>query len=180
MKYILILLVAVTVISCGNKKTPESIVKHYMDSVLHDPKSYELVSLKLIDTLTTSKKYLYLNDNLTELLKIDSLALQTQIDRRKNFPTLFSDKIEGTFDYKMYHERLLNIANNKKIGDSIIANNLNKVLGYQYIHNYRAKNKMGALTLSEDYIYFNTDMKIVKEFNDVSEYSKHPYFFNDK
>lgn len=111
----------------------DTLIRHHLDSVLNDPKSYQPVQFTKIDTLFTD---IYDESNSYNIPESgDSRRL---IDLIENF-NLYEKRVANG-----YYDNLNKI--NQRVIDSLKKAYNPKVRGYYVEHTYRATNGFGALT----------------------------------
>jgi hypothetical protein len=158
MKKIKYLIPLIFLTACHSKtrtETAQDLVKHYLDSTLNDPKSYEPLEFSKLDSLYLryhdSPEYAALLTKKTDFdSKKDSMVnvLIKDIDH-------FSEKKEDAF---------------KKSADSIQAiieknetTYKGPFNGYAIIHNYRGKNALGGVVKTSMLFTFDKNLTKVTE-----------------
>lgn len=143
MKKILFLTLAITILSCNSKQSQiEDKIKTIVNTTFDDPKSYELIDTKILDTIGLNK------DLKRQLLVVKSCK---SIIGNCNFMIQngnIDDVIKAGKD-KKENLKDLEVAENKikELQDFKLGKTL------KVSHRYRAKNKAGALILETDTIY---------------------------
>lgn len=167
-KIILGLAISIALASCSNNESKmKSEILVYLDKNAKDPKSYELVELKILDTVTAGEVA-------TQLKKLND-----------SFIKEYTQEIEGLKKIKSKNE-FYNKKFNSHDFDDLIKENINDInsdmsmikesqedniklqkllksadiIGYMVHHKYRLKNGFGALDLSESDVLFNKDFKL--------------------
>jgi len=149
MKRVFVLVLVLIFLSCNPKQSKiEASIKARVDSTFDDPKSYELVEIKMLDTNGVN------NDIENEKLYIGAcnslIANNNFLMKNYNLNDLDWDKamsivIENEKDLKIATEKLNNLKKFK-----------NGKLG-RITHKFRAKNKDGVLKLQTENIFINLD-----------------------
>jgi hypothetical protein len=161
-KFILLLVLSMALFSCSNNESKmKSAIIDYLNKNARDPKSYEFVELKIVDTVTVGD---YAENKILEL-QISNSEAQQQINitklKAKDNPSETKNKII------LLSEEI--IVKNKK--DSIeLSKNLNnkEVIGFVATHKFRIKNGFGALDLSEMYVEFDKEFKLLEMDKDLN------------
>lgn len=133
-------------------KTTNDIIREnieaYMQDKLHDPSTYEFVSLASLDTITYK-------DNISEYRILINIDIE-------------SAKISKNYvDLKKYNERLAKL---EEI-ESDIKDSLSNTAAYLYGFKFRASNKMGALTLHNYYVQLKPG-PVYEVLNMTNDYDK--------
>ena len=151
----------------------------YLQTVLNDPKSYEFVSLEMVDTVTYA-------DNITEMKSrnqtdIDraNTNIQSQLDYKKNIPTIFDGEDLKRSQNDLSKGLIINLAL-----DSIekkLADKLKGTAAYLLVYKFRAKNAMGAVVLNEQYVQVTgePDFKVLNITDDTKKLYHTPNGFPD-
>jgi hypothetical protein len=154
--------ISIFLLSCSNESKMKSEIKKYLDKNAKDPKSYELVDFKVVDTITVgeiAKSIKQSNDFKIEDEKINIQKDESLIELYSEYPSEFKDLIN---DYRN------NIETSKTITKEILDENKElikytkslDVLGYTANHKYRIKNGFGALDLSNEVALFDKDCNL--------------------
>lgn len=166
-KIILVTAFSMAFFSCSNEGKMKDGIKEYLDKNAKDPKSYELIELNILDTITAGEVANQLNDLNIENIKnysedIEKLKLENSnnVLRNKKYNT-------NTFD-EFINEANIDIDTNQEIikESKEEINKLKKflnskdVIGFMVHHKYRLKNSFGALNISENKILFDKDLNI--------------------
>jgi PBP1b-binding outer membrane lipoprotein LpoB len=164
-KTITILGLAILMISCNsNESKMKSGIKDYLDKNAKDPKSYEFIELKILDTVTVGEINKRIVDDLTyeiEMVKEDIVFQKKLIS---DFPSLPSDEEKSKInELELEMTNLTKELNaNKKDFTS------KDVVGYITRHKFRIKNGFGALDLSEMYVEFDKNFKLLEMDKDLN------------
>lgn len=158
-KILLLLIMGDFLSSCTTKpivtreQKIDTLVNHYLDTTLNDPKSYESVKFGKIDTIYTS----FSDDASFYKLPDNSLDLRTK-DLTSNFDLYEARKTNGYYD-KIDKRNELAVDSFKKVYKP-------KIKCLQVEHTYRAKNGFNALTMHTT--GFNIDTALTKIINAYS------------
>ncbi|MFV8440818.1 hypothetical protein [Flavobacterium sp. LB2P44] len=168
-RIILMLSLTMLMFSCSNESKMKSEIKNYLDKNAKDPKSYEFVELKILDTVTVGsisedeieENNRILKDN-DEAMQISKTTLGKAIKLNKQYnDNSFDEHIIGaTTDIKAIEKE--NFVCNKQIAKYRKTINSKEVLGYVATHKFRIKNGFGALDLDEMWVEFDKDFKLLK------------------
>jgi hypothetical protein len=154
-KIILGLNVVVSLVSCSNNesKMREEIVT-YLQANAKDPKSYEFVELKVVDTVTIGEvNKRLIGDNKVGIFIAES-SLEVEKMLVKDIGVEQELKVKGIVS---------NLNELKKQALTLSKDTINKEpLGYIATHKFRIKNGFGALDLSSRYIQFDKEFKLLK------------------
>lgn len=155
--------------SCSKKKSAKDIaitnIQEMLKDNLHDPDSYEFVSITKFDTLYKRNHYSVMNDfYISSTLRYDSLVKDTNLWREANRNSMDDPKTKSFFrgrdstilDLKDFIEVY------SKYSDSLKMENANEIVEYSTVFSFRAKNAMGAKTLNRNKVVLD------KEFNVIS------------
>ena len=182
-KYISVLFICISVLitSCTKESKIKSKINEYVEKNFNDPDSYELVELKLIDTLTQDRASKYLIDkrikDISEIEKFiknkrmelsrlawnafisrSALTLSSAVsnieDQQKELKSLESDSINIR---KVEIDKLKKYTHSKEI------------VYYRYLHEFRAKNDVGALVKISDTIRIDLDYNIISSYKKYLE-----------
>ena len=163
----LLLLSMFSLVSCGNESKMKSGIKSYLEKNAKDPGSYQLVELKIIDTITVSSiaknsikvSQETIDDNNKELL---------QWQKTKNSALESCKKWGHDFDHFVTeaNTEIETLNGLNKIASDDISKYKNKVndktiLGYRASHKFRLKNGFGALDLDEQYVVYDKDFNFL-------------------
>ena len=163
-------------ISCSKENNIQTKINEYVEKNFNDPKSYELIELKLIDTLTTKKAAKYIIDN-----RVANINAINQYIKEKNKE--ISDRAMSAFLggpsfglNEEVNELKQEKAELSKYNDTILMYqkentrlekylNQNGIVYYRYQHNYRTKNNSGVLTKYTDTLRVDTNDNIIEDYN---------------
>lgn len=168
-------LTSIIFVSCSKESKIQSKVNEYVEKNFNDPKSYELIELKLIDTLTRKKaaKYIieYRQDTInayedyiksknkeisdramSAFLGGPALGLEEEVNELKKEKEALKEYSEKVIFYQKENERLKKYLNQ------------NDIVYYRYKHDYRTKNETGVLIKYTDTIRFDTKDNIIENY----------------
>lgn len=168
MRTLFILVFTIILISCSKNNSFENEIKKYIEKNANDPKSYELIDFKIIDTITVgmqsnililinnSKLYEKLNDSLDlELLQLKNLMYYT-----KTKSSEWKDLVDETS--KMIEKNNTGILNLKNENSELKKNiGFKEILGFKTRLNCRMKNENGTLEKFEYISLFDENKKIL-------------------
>jgi hypothetical protein len=166
-KAITILGLGILMVSCNsNESKMKSGIKEYLEKNAKDPKSYEFVELKILDTVTIGELYKRKveNNELEMEVENDNIVFQNKL--LNDFPSLPSD--EGMASIKQSEEEIIKVTKQLELNKKNINNK--EIVGYVATHKYRLKNGFGALDLSEMFVEFDKDFKFL-EMNEKLNYN---------
>ncbi len=149
---VIFLLTTILFLSCKEKKpTQDEIVKKNIEGKLipkmNDPKSYEFVELKLIDSVLYIDNINYRKKYFKDLISYDKNHLKQIEEYKTKLPSLYDDKEVNDLKEKIKQNELII----KKI-DSLekkLDNKINNVASYTYKFSFRGNNALGAKILKE-------------------------------
>jgi hypothetical protein len=157
-KISLSIVLSLTLLSCTSPE--QKSINTYVEENFKDPKSYELISLKCIDTITVTENKIY------------NLELKTERNLKVNRARM--DLVEELFlDFDNNKERFHDLTwENVKAQKEIDKDNkeiekLEKLpkdknlYGYLFEHKYRAKNGFNALDLQTDLVNMDLNYKVI-------------------
>lgn len=159
--------------SKSSDETRKESIKVFLDKNAKDPKSYELVELKIFDTVTPSD----VSKFQIEKLETENLRVKNEILNQQNklldyqltgHNDSYKDLIKTRNEAIKTYEEILSM-NNKDIEKAKKNSSDITPLGYIYLHKYRLKNGFGALDLSSNFLSFNTKDSLVS-FNETPDY----------
>lgn len=179
-RFILLTLVITACSSPQNKMSKE--IENFVTVNFHDPKSYEPISLEVIDTIFTvdSLRRIIRNDSIKiEYLKIDkysddNMSIEAKLaiaDAERLVANALQDagvkynkttKRDYDSEIKIIRDRMDSCYN------EIHKIKSDKISVINCLHKYRAKNAVGALNLSEAFVVFNDSIKLL-HFNKIEE-----------
>ena len=177
-KIVLGLLIAVSLFSCSNESKMKNGIIDYLNKNAKDPKSYEFVDLKVIDTITVGECAENLITTNIELIAEKNLEIQKRKDEIKD--------AQEDLDYKEFKIDFDKIINSSKSSISIFEleindyksenlklkkiNALKDVVFYNIAHKFRLKNGFGALDLDQKYVLFDKDFNVKNMTNDILDF----------
>jgi hypothetical protein len=180
MKKIILGLAIMSLAACSNNESKmKAEIKTYLDKNAKDPKSYEFVDLKILDTVTLGE---FAKKRIDEIA-INTLEFSTKIienettilqHKQNGYSDIYKDsdanrtKINVSYTEMIAENKIDSLDFTKKINDKT-------VVGYVTEHNYRLKNGFGALDLSKSYVEFDEHYKLLS-FGENLDYS----VFNQK
>lgn len=173
-KTILGLILIASLVSCSNENKMKSEIEAYLEKNAKDPKSYEFVELKIVDTVTSGEVAKHKIDKLTfensdfklEIAINESKILRHKLDKYASSYKEIDSLMLGTINnYKSFINA--NVADSLKLVKKL---NDKTIVGYYTQHSYRLKNGFGALDLDNSYVAFDTDFKLLK-FDKALDYS---------
>ena len=189
-KVILTSLMSLFLISCSqNENSIKSEISDYFEKNAKDPKSYEFVELKIVDTITAEDCIKSSQENNAEFIlscktniedyKTKIIKRETDILEVKNMEyTSSSEKGNLIIDINKSIESKKKLIDSleAKISDIEIENekikkveNKKDILCFVYKHKYRLKNGFGALDLVESYFLFDKNNKLLNKSEDILE-----------
>jgi hypothetical protein len=158
MKKLVLVLMAMALVSCSNESKMKSEIKTYLDKNAKDPKSYEFTELKIVDTVTVGDVNKRIVDDINYNIEGAKKDIIFQNEMITKYPTL-----SHTEEISKIKENEIEIANFTKELELNKKDFTNKgVLGYVAIHKFRIKNGFGALDLSEMFVEFDKDFKLLE------------------
>lgn len=178
MKKIAFIIICFLLISCSNEYQVKKEVEKYVEKNFNDPNSYELIELKLFDTITEQKVSLFLKTQ--RLNKIEKIKKFIDEKKQENARIASNAFFSGNHLYMINTMKKLDgekkiIESYEKDSIKIIVNEI-KILGkyttskkpshFRYVHEYRAKNDVGALVRCTDTLRVNNDQKLIEDFQD--------------
>jgi len=156
---LLIAILFITLISCKEKTpTRDEIVKNnvekYLKDKMDDPKSYEFVELRLVDSILYKDNVKYRKDGFQKDLKYEKGNLEYQ-EKNKD------EKM--VIELKTKIERIENILTKIDSLEYNLGQKLNDVASYTYNFRCRGNNKLGAKILTEYILQTNPspDFKVI-------------------
>ncbi|MDI6050345.1 hypothetical protein QLS31_10930 [Flavobacterium sp. XS2P24] len=176
--YLSLIIISFLFISCSQESKIKNAIDKYVEKNFNDPGSYELVDLKLFDTINEQKVSKYLIDQRVEKIKkIKNYVMEKKEEHSKIASNaLFS----GNHYYLISAMNKLNkqkVILNRLEKDSIqmVQNEINQlkkyvnsknISHYRYVHEYRAKNDVGALVKCLDTLRINKDLTLIEDFQE--------------
>jgi hypothetical protein len=177
-KIILGLLLSVTLFSCSNESKMKSGIKNYLEKTAKDPKSYEFVELKVIDTITAGECSKDLITNNIALIAEKNLEIQKEENKIKDAQQDIDYK-----EFKIDFDKIINASNSSisifklEIYDYEKENiKLKKtttstdVVFYNANHKFRLKNGFGAMDLDQKYVLFDKDFNVKNMSSDILDF----------
>lgn len=178
MKKLLLIVVCILLISCSDKSKIKNEIDEYVAKNFNDPNSYELIDLKLIDTITEKKVSIFLKkERLNKIEKIKNFIKEKEEENGRLASRAF---FGGNRFYLM--NTVDKLDKEKKILDSYEKDSIklikdeirvlekftssNKTSHFRYLHEYRAKNDVGALVKCTDTLRINNELKLILDFPD--------------
>jgi hypothetical protein len=177
---------AILMISCNNNESKmKSGIKEHLNKNANDPKSYEFVELKILDTVTVGEINKRIVDDITYDIERAKEDITYDIERAKK-DIIFQTKlinILGHDNLSLRREYELEIEDNKskiKEYELEIANLTQKlnatkkdftnkeIVGYVAYHKFRLKNGFGALDLSKMFVEFDKDFNFLEMDNELN------------
>ena len=163
-------------ISCSNDSKVKNEIDEYVEKNFNDPDSYELVDLKLFDTITEQKVSKYLTDQRIEKIK---KIKNYVIEKREEHSKIASNALFSGNHYYLIsamnkldkQKAILNRLEKDSV--KIVQNEIYKlkkyissknISHYRYVHEYRAKNDVGALVKCIDTLRINKDLTLIEDF----------------
>jgi hypothetical protein len=158
-KTITILGLTLLMVSCNsNESKMKSGIKDYLDKNAKDPKSYEFVELKILDTVTVGEVNKRIVDDLTYDIESAKKDIVFQNKLITDYPSLPSTEQKAKIKDSETQIATLTKeleANKKDFKDK-------NVVGYVATHKFRIKNGFGALDLSEMFVEFDKDFNFLE------------------
>lgn len=150
---------AILMISCNNNESKmKSGIKEHLNKNAKDPKSYEFVELKILDTVTVGEINKRIVDDITydiERAKED-IIFQTKLIN--DYPSLPND--DNKSKIKEYELEIANLTQKLNANKKDFTNK--EIAGYVANHKFRLKNGFGALDLSEMFVEFDKDFNFLE------------------
>jgi hypothetical protein len=170
------LIIIFITISCSKENKIQTKINEYVEKNFDDPKSYELIELKLIDTLTTKRAAKYVMDN--GVSYIDAMNKYIKEKNKEISDKALSAFLGGpSFGLSAEVDELTQEkAKLLKYNDTILMFqkentrlkkylNQNGIVYYRYQHNYRTKNNSGVLIKYTDTVRVDTNDNIIEDYN---------------
>lgn len=161
-------------ISCSDRHKIESNIQKYVTENFNDPRSYELIDIQLIDTLTIGAASQLLIDS--RILTINDInryinEKETELSDRElslflGGKSLFLlDQIDGIDEEKeninQYRDTILYLENSiKKLKPFV---NSKEVVYYRVKHSFRANNGVGSLMKYSDTLSIDGALNIIED-----------------
>ncbi|MEO5775447.1 MAG: hypothetical protein ABIQ27_01000 [Flavobacterium sp.] len=167
---------SIIIFSCSKENRIQTKIDEYVKKNFNDPESYELIELKLIDTLTTKKAAQYIIDirsgmidNINEYVKSKnkeisdralsaflggpSFALNEEVEQLKQEKAELTKYNDTISMYQKENERIKKFLSKKGI------------VYFRYKHNYRTKNNTGVLIKYTDTLRIDKEDNIIEDYN---------------
>jgi hypothetical protein len=176
--YFSFVIISFLFISCSKESKVKNEINEYVEKSFNDPDSYELVDLRLFDTINEQKVSKYLtNQRIDKLKRIKQYVKEKREEQSKIASNaLFSRNHYYLISAMAELEKQNAILNSfEKDSVKIVQNEINKlkkyvssknIFHYRYIHEYRAKNDVGALVKCIDTLRINKDLILIIDFQD--------------
>lgn len=168
--------ISVGFFSCSKENKLQDKINEYVEKNFNDPKSYELIELKFIDTLTRKRaaKYMiqqredtinaideYVKEKKKEIsdkamslfLGGPGLGVQEEVDKLKEEEAKLSEYNDRILYYQKENNRM-----KKYLSE-------NGIVYFRYQHNYRTKNDSGVLIKYTDTLRFDQNDNIIEDKN---------------
>lgn len=158
-KTIAILGLTLLMISCNsNESKMKSEIKEYLDKNAKDPKSYEFVELKILDTVTIGEVNKRIVDDLNYDIESAKKDIVFQNKLITDFPSLPSDEQKAKI--KDSETQIATLTKELQVNKRDFKDT--NVVGYVATHKFRIKNGFGALDLSEMFVEFDKDFNFLE------------------
>lgn len=171
MKNLFALIITISLMACGtgphnkNFPKPEEIIRKSaevkLQELLNDPKSYEFVSLSILDTIRIKDNLTKFQNSYKSDLAFSNSMLKIETDR-KNDPYLKS-YYKSTEEEKYKEEITHHLEHINRI-DSIVSAMGEKTsdpAAFLYLLKFRSKNAFGALVIGSVYLQTLPDYSII-------------------
>jgi hypothetical protein len=174
--YLSLAIISFLFLSCSKESKIKNEINEYVEKNFNAPESYELVELKLFDTINEQKVSKYLtNQRLDKLKRIKQYVKEKREEQSKiASQALFSgnrfylmsamskldkqDAILKSFEKDSIQFVQIEVDKLKKYSLS------KKIIYYRYVHEYRAKNDVGALVKCIDTLRVKDDLTLILDF----------------
>lgn len=173
MKKIIMMFFFMLLIACSKEDKIKSSLKETFVTQLDDPSSYEVIEVKILDTLTYKKA---INERLTNYnFYVANIKDYVAKKKKEMSNRALSSFLSGNY-YSMnntvseldkekailnaYENDTLNLYTNK-ISKLNKIKQTNDIIYFRYTHSYRTKNKLGALVKFFDTIRVDKDSKVI-------------------
>lgn len=176
--YFFLIIMAFLIISCSKDNKVKKGINEYVEKNFNDPESYELVDLRFFDTIKEQKVSKYLiNMRINRLKEIKQYVK----DKREEHSKIASNALFGGNHYYLISamnkiEKQNKILNRiEKDSVKIFLNeikqlqkyvNSKNISHYRYVHEYRAKNDVGALVKCMDTLRIDKDLTLIDNFQE--------------
>ena len=156
-KFIVLLGVVSLLVSCSNSAKYEKSIKDYLSKSLNDAKSYESVEFSSLDStfsiyFDTDEGRKLWNDKFDQESAIGTLEIKIKYEDNTETKALLEDSLtilkqDFAENEMLYNEREKNF--------------VREHVGYRIYHTFRAKNKLGALTLAKWSFQLDKDYNVI-------------------
>lgn len=166
---VLIIIVATLLASCSNENKMESELKKYVEQNFNDPKSYELINIKVWDTIYAkelAKNEIIFNeekiiDYQTKIAEAETqIKLNKDLNKKYNSNTFDEFIMSAKSDLDFYSNEIQSCKKTNESLNKYIDNN--KVIGYLANHECRANNKLGGKIKESYQVFFDKDFNLIK------------------
>jgi hypothetical protein len=177
-KILLGLLLSITFFSCSNESKMKSGIADYLNKTAKDPKSYEFVELKVIDTITVGECATNLITSNNNLIAEKNIEIQNRENEIKDAQQDIDYK-----EFKIDFDKIINAANSSKSIFKLEINDYKKeniklkkittltdVVFYNANHKFRLKNGFGALDLDQKYVLFDKQLNVKYMSSDILDF----------
>ena len=167
-----------TLFSCSNESKMKSGITDYISKTAKDPKSYEFVELKVIDTITVEECATNLITSNNDLIAEKNIEIQKEETKIKDAQQDIDYK-----EYKISFDNIINASNSiiiilkSEINDFEKENiklkkitTLTDVVFYNANHKFRLKNGFGALDLDQKYVLFDNEFNVKYMTSDILDF----------
>lgn len=149
-----ILYLAVILISCNSNESKMKVgITDYLNKNAGDPKSYELIELKVIETVTVGEIAKMITANNDTIITKYTEALQKIKNNFREYAPIEIRKMNEMRPeiekLKIEYEYYTPLINSKE------------VLGYIAFHKFRIKNSLGILGIATHYVAFDKEFKLL-------------------
>ena len=178
MKKIIMMFFFMLLIACSKEDKIKSSLKETFVTQLDDPSSYEVIEVKILDTLTYKKA---INERLTNYnFYVANIKDYVAKKKKEMSNRALSSFLSGNY-YSMnntvseldkekailnaYENDTLNLYTNK-ISKLNKIKQTNDIIYFRYTHSYRTKNKLGALVKFTDTIRVDKENKLIEKYQE--------------
>lgn len=169
MKRTVLIFIVLLLASCSNENKMETELKKYVEQNFNDPQSYELINIKVWDTIHAkdlAKNEIEFNeekiiDYQTKIEEAETqIKLNKDLNKKYNSNTFNEFIVSAKSDIDFYSNEIksykkTNETLNKYIDDS-------KIIGYLANHECRANNKLGGKIKESFQVFFDKDFNLIK------------------
>jgi hypothetical protein len=167
----------IAIVSCGENESPsnkidensiisiiDSNIKAYILKNANDPSSYQPIKTACIDTLKTGDIEIFWLRRDTMVEKVMIKETNKSIAEHRGY-AMHTDivTVDAIKEYQKDNAKRERVIQEKLLQiDSIIkaVKGNQKIEGYTYLHEYRLKNKFGALVLEKKFVRANPNLEI--------------------